>query len=235
MFVATITIGLVIAAEQPDVPSDSYATVINGVIFTLTSCLFYSLNYVVVEYFLSKSSGESTSLPPPTGPELSLYTHGTCLLVFCIYVSIHTVPHWTQLVTKTIETHHGSSYRILGLYFGIFASSFLHAIAYYDVIASLGAVYIGIMGAVRSVSVFAASAMFFCQFQVSIYSQAVPSKVLESQGGLPKPSDFFALTQESQCYSPRKGMVTFIVTSGAVGYSLAGRKPISQASNENNL
>mmetsp|Transcript_13950 Transcript_13950/g.56143 ORF Transcript_13950/g.56143 Transcript_13950/m.56143 type:complete len:99 (+) Transcript_13950:990-1286(+) len=69
MFVATITIGLVIAAEQPDVPSDSYATVINGVIFTLTSCLFYSLNYVVVEYFLSKSSGESTSLPPPTGKQ----------------------------------------------------------------------------------------------------------------------------------------------------------------------
>uniref|UniRef100_A0A7S0BGI9 EamA domain-containing protein n=1 Tax=Rhodosorus marinus TaxID=101924 RepID=A0A7S0BGI9_9RHOD len=168
MFVATITIGLVIAAEQPDVPKDSYATVINGVIFTLTSCLFYSLNYVVVEYFLSSSSGESTSFPPPTGPELSLYTHGTCLVVFCIYIGIHTVPNWTQLVTKSIEVHHGNSFRILGLYFGIFASSFLHAIAYYDVIASLGAVYIGIMGAVRSVSVFAASAMFFCELQVSI-------------------------------------------------------------------
>mmetsp|Transcript_587 Transcript_587/g.1972 ORF Transcript_587/g.1972 Transcript_587/m.1972 type:complete len:357 (+) Transcript_587:128-1198(+) len=191
-FVATIFAGLVMAADQVQLNVGQASSVINGVILTLLSCLFYSFNAVITEYFLSTPS-DDLDVPPPTGKELSLYTHGTCLFVFASYTASHAITRQRALVIDPLEEHRGVGLSAAGLYIGIFTACFLHAVTYYDLVAKLGAIPVGVMNAVRAVTVFGASAVLFCS------------------------------KQESQCYSVRKGIVTVVVTIGAVGYSLAGK------------
>lgn len=64
--VATISFGLILAVEQFNVTMESARSVINGMILTLVSCLFYSSNSVIADYLLSSTSTE-LQLPPPTG------------------------------------------------------------------------------------------------------------------------------------------------------------------------
>lgn len=197
-FVAVITSGLMITAEQVTHTSTEAgaASLVSGVSFVLVSCLFYSTNYVIVEHFLGKEHAdpadeEPTTLPPPTSLDLSLYTGGTCLFLFGIYVLTHTVPNWGALVTSSIEKHHGNTTLILEEYLYLTVASFFHAITHYDIVATVGAVPIGILNALRAVSVFGASSWLFCAHQAS------------------------------QCYSSRKGASTALVILGALGYSAA--------------
>lgn len=78
-------------------------------------------------------------LPPPSGQDLSLYTGGTCLVVFSIYVLVHTVPHWHDWVTSSIARHHGVTAVIGGQYATLTAASYAHAVAHYDLVATVGA------------------------------------------------------------------------------------------------
>lgn len=206
-FVATITLGLMITAEQVTHmrTEAGAASVVSGVSFVLVSCLFYSTNYVIAEHLLDheaqeddegpslSSSGPTLGnvLPPPSGLELSLYTGGTCLLLFGAYVVTHTLPHWDELVTASIARHHGDTTIIMEEYLYLTIASFFHAISHYDIVATVGAVPVGVLNAIRAVSVFAASAKLFCR------------------------------RQASQCYSGRKGVSTAVVVVGAIGYSLA--------------
>lgn len=141
-------------------------------------------------------------LPPPSSLDLSLYTGGTSLLVFGLYVLLHTVPRWNELVTSSIERHRGNTMLILEQYFYLGVAAFLHAISHYDIVATVGAVPVGVLNALRAVSVFGLSSLLFCEHQAS------------------------------QCYSARKGISTAIVLFGATGYSLAsavasrGRGPL---------
>jgi drug/metabolite transporter (DMT)-like permease len=245
-FVAFITVGLMITAEQVTHSSsgdEAHATsIISGVAFVLVSCLFYSTNYVIAEHFLdggeagettnsggggggvvgdgsvigngedshsgvivlpegeillqtSESGGEDQpvplELPPPSGLDLSLYTGGSCFVIFFLYVMFHTVPHWNELVTLSIARHHGNYHLIAEQYLYLVIAAFLHAISHYDIVATVGAVPVGVLNAVRAVSVFGVSSLLFCEHQAS------------------------------QCYTARKGASTAIVIVGAVGYSLA--------------
>lgn len=205
--VALITLGLMITAEQvAHMPSDAAtASLISGIMFVLVSCLFYSTNYVIAEYLLDShhtpdSCEDSQSLPPPSGLDLSLYTGGSCLIIFLVYVLAHTVPNWNTLVTTSIARHHGNTTLIFEYYVYLCIASFFHAISHYDVVATVGAVPVGVLNALRAVSVFAVSSWLFCSHQAS------------------------------QCYNSRKGISTAVVVGGAVAYSLASsviQSPVS--------
>lgn len=139
-------------------------------------------------------------LPPPSSLDLSLYTGGSCLVVFGVYVLCHTVPNWNRLVTSSIERHHGNYFLIAEQYFYLCLAAFLHAISHYDIVATVGAVPVGVLNAVRAVSVFGMSSILFCEHQAS------------------------------QCYTTRKGASTAIVVVGAVGYSVASAAVSRRAS-----
>jgi drug/metabolite transporter (DMT)-like permease len=221
-FVGFITVGLMITAEQvthPSAPSAAEtaastlqgagaelhaANLISGVAFVLVSCLFYSTNYVIAEHFLEPPETpdldeQPPELPPPSGLDLSLVTGGSCLIVFTFYVMMHTIPHWNELVTLSIERHRGNATLIIEQYVYLVIAAFLHAITHYDIVATVGAVPVGVLNSVRAVSVFAASSMLFCEHQAS------------------------------QCYTARKGMSTAIVIIGALGYSAATASATSAA------
>lgn len=152
VFVAVITLGLTVTAEQVTHPSNSHtgedanaASIISGVSFVLVSCLFYSTNYVIAEHFLDVREQVETDLdeappelPPPSGVDLSLYTGGTCLFIFGLYVLLHTVPHWHELVTLSIERHRGNAAIIVEQYCYLAIAAFLHGITYYDIVATVG-------------------------------------------------------------------------------------------------
>ncbi|CDF34614.1 unnamed protein product [Chondrus crispus] len=177
-------------------------SLVTGICFVLVSCLFYSTNYVIAEHFLDSTrrddEDDPSVLPPPSGLDLSLYTGGSCLLLFSIYISLHTIPNWELLVTSSIRRHHGNITIILEEYFYLAVASFFHAISHYDVVATIGAVPIGVCNAIRAVSVFGVSSLLFCTHQAS------------------------------QCYNSRKGLSTAIVIIGALGYSATSyRIPIA--------
>lgn len=194
-FVAFITAGLMITAEQVThtTTESGAASLVSGVSFVLVSCLFYSTNYVIAEHFLDNDaeSDEDATLPPPSGLDLSLYTGGTCLFLFGVYVMTHTIPNWETLVTSSIEKHHGNTNLIVEEYIYLMVASFFHAVSHYDIVATVGAVPIGVLNAIRAVSVFSASSALFCTHQAS------------------------------QCYNTRKGISTAVVVAGALGYSAA--------------
>lgn len=156
------------------------------------------------EQFLrkSESAGEDRDalleLPPPSGLDLSLYTGVPCLILFGAYVMVHTIPNWNELVTRSIARHHGNTLLIAEQYFYLALAAFLHAISHYDIVATVGAVPVGVLNAVRAVSVFAVSSLLFCEHQAS------------------------------QCYNTRKGISTAIVIIGACGYSVSGAVPASR-------
>lgn len=196
--VGIITSGLMITAEQVAHTSTEAgaASLVSGISFVLVSCLFYSTNYVIAEHFLDRTHShpvddEPTVLPPPSGLDLSLYTGGTCLLLFGVYVSMYTLPNWNTLVTSSIQRHHGDTTLILEHYLYLTIAAFFHAISHYDVVATVGAVPIGVCNAIRAVSVFGVSSLLFCTHQAS------------------------------QCYNSRKGASTAVVIIGAFGYSAA--------------
>lgn len=196
LFIAVITLGLMITAEQVThlTQEAGAASLFSGISFVLVSCLFYSTNYVIAEHFLDREHAdqdENAVLPPPSGLELSLYTGGSCLFLFGVYVLAHTVPNWKALVTASIERHHGDRTIILEDYIYLTVASFFHAISHYDVVATAGAVPIGVLNAIRAVSVFGVSSLMFCR------------------------------NQASQCYNSRKGLSTAVVVIGALGYSAA--------------
>lgn len=207
-FVAVISAGLMITAEQVahSTTEAGAASLVSGVSFVLVSCLFYSMNYVIAEHFLDHhdpalvSEDDTTILPPPSGLDLSLYTGGSCLIIFGIYVSLHTLPHWTELVTSSIERHHGNNTIILEQYLYLTVASFFHAISHYDIVATVGAVPVGVLNAIRAVSVFGVSSLLFCTHQAS------------------------------QCYNSRKGASTAVVIIGAFGYSAASQASKARAS-----
>lgn len=70
---------------------------------------------------------------------MSLYTGGTCLVVFSAYVLVHTVPHWGDWVTASIARQHGVTAVIGGQYAALTAASYAHAVAHYDLVATVGA------------------------------------------------------------------------------------------------
>lgn len=194
-FIALITSGLMITAEQVThtATEAGAASLVSGVSFVLVSCLFYSTNYVIAEHVLDHDADpeEDLILPPPSGLDLSLYCGGTCLILFGAYVLTHTLPNWNSLVVSSIEKHHGNTTLILEEYIYLTIASFFHAVSHYDVVATAGAVPIGVLNALRAVSVFAVSSALFCS------------------------------QQASQCYTSRKGISTAIVIMGAFGYSAA--------------
>jgi drug/metabolite transporter (DMT)-like permease len=160
-FVAFITLGLMITAEQVThvaAPSASETgavalsekgrdvhpfTLVSGVAFVLVSCLFYSTNYVIAEHFLDPPEApdldeQPPDLPPPSGLDLSLVTGGSCLVVFALYILLHTVPNWNELVTMSIERHRGNAVIIVEQYCYLAIAAFLHAITHYDIVATVG-------------------------------------------------------------------------------------------------
>lgn len=207
LFVAVITAGLMITAEQVthSTTEAGAASLVSGVSFVLVSCLFYSTNYVIAEHFLDHTSAdvsdeETSVLPPPSSLDLSLYTGGTCLVLFGAYILTYTIPNWKELVTSSIEKHHGNKAIILKEYIYLMVASFFHAISHYDIVATVGAVPVGVLNAIRAVSVFGASSMLFCSHQAS------------------------------QCYNSRKGASTAVVVMGAFGYSAASAAATAQKS-----
>lgn len=159
---------------------------------------------IETDQFLQKSESGTEDhdtpleLPPPSGLDLSLYTGGSCLVLFGAYVMVHTIPNWNELVTRSIARHHGNNFLIAEQYFYLALAAFLHAISHYDIVATVGAVPVGVLNAVRAVSVFAVSSLLFCEHQAS------------------------------QCYNTRKGISTAIVIIGACGYSASAAAPTSR-------
>ncbi|KAA8491292.1 hypothetical protein FVE85_7713 [Porphyridium purpureum] len=185
------------AAHTPWLSSSAAAwesSTYTGVALTMLSCLFFSLNYVIAEYFLGCEPDERAALPPARGMDLSLYTGFSCFVLFSVYVLVHTVPRWSELVLVPIEQQHGRVSTIVLCYVLHCVASFLHSVTYYDLLTLVGAVPIGVMNATRAVSVFAVSSLLFCS------------------------------RQSSQCFTMQKGYAALVVASGAIGFSLSSRK-----------
>mmetsp|Transcript_2398 Transcript_2398/g.4203 ORF Transcript_2398/g.4203 Transcript_2398/m.4203 type:complete len:468 (-) Transcript_2398:37-1440(-) len=185
-----------ITTESTTSNTSTSSNVLSGTALTLVSCLFFSLNYILADYFLSEQTSEnqyldSSELPPVKGMDLSLYTGFTALGFCSTFVLFHTVPRWNELVVSSIRNHHGRLFVIISCHILHMAASFIHAITYFDLMANVGAIPIGVMNAVRAVSVFAVSAFLFCE------------------------------RQTSQCYTSQKGLATIVVVSGALAYTFS--------------
>jgi hypothetical protein len=79
-------------------------------------------------------------------------------------------------------------------YLGIWLSSWGHGWAYFELLKSTGAVATGILLALRAIGVFVLSHNLFCDFS------------------------------DLQCFNHVKGVATFFVITGVIGYSLSKRR-----------
>lgn len=93
-----------------------------------------------------------------------------------------------HIVDRTTPRHHIAYHEY---YIYIFVPSLVHAVTHYDVLATIGAVPIDVLNALRTVNVFASSSQLFCWHQVS------------------------------QCLTSRKGIFTAMFICGGLRYSAA--------------
>ena len=126
-----------------------------GISVTLLGCVGYAGSYVLNEYILLIAP----TLPPKR--LCALVGIWGCLLL-AAYLAGHTLPNWKASVEEPMRARQADPGTIAGLYAGLTASSFLHNIAYFNLLRLTGAVSTGVLTALRTIGVFLASGWLFC-------------------------------------------------------------------------
>ena len=129
--------------------------ILAGIGVTLLGCVGYAGSYVLNEYILLTAP----MLPPKR--LCALVGRWGCLLL-AAYLAGHTLPNWKASVEEPMRARQADPGTIAGLYAGLTASSFLHNIAYFNLLRLTGAVSTGVLTALRTIGVFLASGWLFC-------------------------------------------------------------------------
>ena len=102
---------------------------------------------------------------------------------------LHTVPQWHKLVTVPVAAAGGNLGTILFSMSILVVSSCGHMVAFFWIVKNSGAVSVGVMKSLQAVGTFVVSALLFCE------------------------------RQQSQCFTPERGVATMLVSVGVVVYS----------------
>eukprot|EP00483_Globobulimina_turgida_P000512 UN00512 len=122
--------------------------------------MLYAIEYVCIEKLLQSKNA-------PSNNELC-YKQGFYGLIFvCLYILFNVIPKWNNVFLHQVHVHNGSVIVIMGSYFLIFISNFLHNWSYYVLLHNSGAVSTGINQALRACGVFVISGVCFCELQES--------------------------------------------------------------------
>ncbi len=129
--------------------------VLIGIGVTLAGCVGYAGSYVLNEYILL--------VAPSLAPKRLCALVGLwgCLLLGA-YLTAYTLPNWDAAVLAPMRARGADPAWVAGLYAGLTASSFLHNLAYFNLLRLTGAVSTGVLTALRTIGVFLASGWLFC-------------------------------------------------------------------------
>ena len=163
-----------------------------GSIYTLLGAGCYGATYVCGEFLLK--------LPQrPNARILCMRIGASCLVFLTPYLLLVVLPNWQALLRDPIHAAQGNPTLILLVLMAYTLSQTAHAMTYFIMLDKMGAVTTGVLQSLRAVSVFAASAVLFCE------------------------------QQESQCYNTHRGVATGVVVLGVLGYSIAtGQRRIAR-------
>ncbi|CAG8504523.1 15995_t:CDS:2, partial [Dentiscutata heterogama] len=133
-----------------------------GMILTSFATFGYACVYVVSDQiFIVRASNE---LPP--SPEKACFLVGSCCSCLSIlYIIFYTIPNWNSLVTDEIakKAEHTSTFTIVTIYLMLIFASFIHNLAYYQLIKQIGNVSTGLLNSIRAIVVFGLSHIMFCE------------------------------------------------------------------------
>jgi len=158
-----------------------------GIALTLLGSFFHSLGYVLGEiagYFPE----------PLSTKKICTFVGAANSFVLTIYCVLYTVPNWNMLVTEKVAAVGGSETVIMLGLFLMIVSNLAHAITYFQLLSSSGAVSTGLLQSIRAVAVFGISSLLYCG------------------------------KQKSQCYTLARGVSTLLVVFGMSCYSMAKAK-----------
>ncbi|CAG8778423.1 6830_t:CDS:2, partial [Racocetra persica] len=133
-----------------------------GMILTSFATFGYACVYVVSDQiFIVRVPNE---LPPP--PEKACFLVGSCCsCLTMLYVIFYTIPNWNSLVTEEIAKKAGyaDTFTIIIIYLILVFASFVHNLAYYQLIKRIGNVSTGLLNSIRAIVVFGLSHVMFCK------------------------------------------------------------------------
>eukprot|EP01114_Cavostelium_apophysatum_P020640 TRINITY_DN6975_c0_g1_i1.p1 TRINITY_DN6975_c0_g1~~TRINITY_DN6975_c0_g1_i1.p1 ORF type:complete len:343 (+),score=23.41 TRINITY_DN6975_c0_g1_i1:254-1282(+) len=181
--IAIVTFGLLLSAigsvrsEGPAHHDADSGHVVKGFLLTLLSTLLFSSIYCLAEHIL-------TTVNAPSPQQLQTMAGGYCALIISTYLSIYTLPRYKELIVERVQDERGDVPMILLVYTILLLSAFGHAVTYFRLMGSVGAVSTGILQALRAVSVFFISAVLFCD------------------------------KHSNQCFNKYKGLATLMVVLG---------------------
>eukprot|EP01122_Echinamoeba_exundans_P002858 TRINITY_DN12853_c0_g1_i1.p1 TRINITY_DN12853_c0_g1~~TRINITY_DN12853_c0_g1_i1.p1 ORF type:complete len:365 (+),score=48.09 TRINITY_DN12853_c0_g1_i1:82-1176(+) len=165
----------------------STSTLLLGCLITLIGSMCYGLVYAMSEGVLSQPDS-----PHPIQVQTMAGVWGFGAVA--LYFMFHTLPNFNMLVVQPITARGGSPTALVVTYATLAASAFFHAVAYFELIQTTGSVSTGVLAALRAVSVFAFSSIFFCDLH------------------------------HEQCFNFWKGLSTIFVMAGLVYYGYSSKK-----------
>jgi drug/metabolite transporter (DMT)-like permease len=172
---------------------DNLASIFPGVLITLIGTILFSGVYVLNEIILSTRSKIKGVL---SHEELCARIGSFSLMLCLSYIFLFTAPQFSKLVIQPMEEHKADKFFVFIVYLALVLASFFHSLSYFKLLDSIGAVSTGIIQALRAVSVFFLSSLFFCH------------------------------SEPSQCFNAYKGLSTLTVCIGVVAFSASSRKGI---------
>lgn len=181
--ITIVTVGLMCSALGGEtITSEDSGKVLIGICLTLFSTMMFSFFYVLTENILTGPNA-------PTPHQLQA-TSGTLSASFVtLYLCIWTIPNFRDIVITRVTEQDGSWPAIVIVYAILVLSAFLHSVTFFQLLGSVGAVSTGILQSLRAISVFAISAILFCD------------------------------SHKNQCFNEYKGLSTALVVLGILYFS----------------
>jgi hypothetical protein len=127
-----------------------------GILITLAATCIFALNYVFVEYILTRPN-------PPSVEKVQALIGTYSLALLSLWMVFYTIPRWQTLVVEQIEEFQGNVPLIIGFYVLLTLASFGHSLAYYQLLRLVGAVSTGVLQSLRAALVFFVSSLLFCK------------------------------------------------------------------------
>eukprot|EP00762_Andalucia_godoyi_P000088 ANDGO_02306.mRNA.1 hypothetical protein len=154
----TIVFGLTISAYQTSLlPADTLDKVFFGMVMTFSTAAAYGANYVSTEWMLEKSTRDGLD------SQLSGLINGVVGMCVCLlHIVLFTLPNWNAHVTQPVDLAGSFVWTSLLGYVIIISSSLFHNYAFYEIVTQSGSITIGLLQAIRAVSVFFVSHLLLC-------------------------------------------------------------------------
>eukprot|EP00033_Pygsuia_biforma_P003032 GCRY01003334.1.p1 GENE.GCRY01003334.1~~GCRY01003334.1.p1 ORF type:complete len:352 (-),score=42.37 GCRY01003334.1:245-1300(-) len=168
--------------------SDAGSNVLVGGIVVFIGTVGHSLVYIVNEHLIARSSLKIPSV------RLSAHVGAWSCLMLALWLGVYTAPRWHSAISHPVEKADSSFGYIIFLFALKGIVDFIHTGCFYFSLGQIGAIATGVIKGATAVSVFIASAVFFCS------------------------------REDSQCFTPLKGGSLAMVVCGVVLYSWAKGK-----------